>query len=213
MVAKHCPICNRTSNVIRFYGEFCEKCAGEMLGEKIPVVIEIERCKKCGRIRTKEGMKEEDGKSLNLAAESKLKNYRIKLIEYSKDKALFDIVLDEGRQGRLSIEKEIGLEYKNITCESCYKRIGGYHEAVFQLRGDPERIERFVEKVGRYMEARGEFIARVDKVEGGLNVFISSKKSANAFISERDIAATASYTLMGLKSGKRIYKNTYAIRL
>lgn len=213
MVAKHCPICNRTSAEIRFYGEFCEKCAGERLGTDVPGIIEIERCKKCGRIKTKEGMKEEEGKSLNLAISPKLKDYKVKLIDYSKDKALLDIVLDEGREGRLSIEKEVILKYKNMTCESCYKRVGGYHEAVFQLRGDPERIERFVGKVSKYLDVRGEFIARVDKVEGGLNVFISSKKSANAFISERDIVATPSYTLMGLKSGKRIYKNTYSIRL
>lgn len=211
-MAKHCPICNRSSEDIKFYGEFCEICASDKLREKLPDTVEVERCKICGKIRTREGMREENRQSVHLVLQSRIKNYVIHVLEYEPGKAVIEAV-EEGRHGKLTASKDVILTYKKITCESCYKKIGGYHEAVFQLRGDPERIQRFIERFTRWLENREEYIARVDKAEGGVNAYISSKTAANAFIHEREIVAKASYTLMGLKNGKRVYKNTYAIRL
>ena len=51
-------------------------------------------------------------------------------------------------------------------------------------------------------------------MDNGYDVYVSNKLLANAFIAERNIVAKTSYTLSGLnKSGKKVYKNTYAIRL
>ncbi len=212
-MVKHCPTCNRNSNEIRFVGEFCEKCASDKLGEKLPLVLEVEKCRVCGRIRTKEGMLQEDKMSLNLAIQQRLTKFRVKVISYGPGRAVADVVAEAARD-TVSTEKEFELKYRKITCDSCYKRIGGYYEATLQLRGEAERISRFIERVSRYLEERDSFVAKVEKVDNGYDVFVSNKAAVAAFISEKDIVAKTSYTLSGVnKSGKKVYKNTYAIRL
>lgn len=211
-MAKHCPTCGRSSDDVRFYGEFCEVCSSGKLKAKLPTMIEAERCKVCSKIRTKEGWKEEDRQSLHSIISQRIKGYKIHLIGYSGNKAQIYVTDQEGKEP-LSAETELEIKYLKRMCDSCNKRAGGYYEAVIQLRGDPDRIDRFIEKVNRYVEARGEFIARVDRADNGMNVFVSSKGVVSAFISERDIKANRSYTLNGLKSGKKVYRHTYAIRL
>jgi len=212
-VVKHCPICNSSSADVRFYGEFCEKCSSDKLREKLPSEVEVFRCRVCGKIRTKEGELEEDKKSLLLVIQQRLVKYKVRLISYADEKAVIDVVDQKGEQP-LATEKEVAIKYRKMTCESCYKKIGGYYEAVLQLRGDDERIARFMEKFERYNESRHQFIAKTEKVDNGYDVYVSSKAVASAYISEKNLTATTSYTLSGLnKSGKKVYKNTYAIRL
>ncbi len=212
-MVKRCPTCNRTNNEIRFVGEFCEKCASEKLIGKLPVVLEVDKCRVCGRIKTKEGMFGEDKTSLSSVIQQRLIKFRVKVIGYGPGRALVDVVAQTAHD-TVSAEKEFELKYRKITCDSCYKRIGGYYEATLQLRGDLERISRFIERVSRYLEERDSFVAKVEKVDNGYDVFVSNKAAAAAFISEREIVAKTSYTLSGVnKSGKKVYKNTYAIRL
>jgi NMD protein affecting ribosome stability and mRNA decay len=212
-VVKRCPICNKSSADVRFYGEFCERCASDRLKEKLPSDLEVFRCRVCGKIRTKEGTRMEDKASLQSVIQQRFIKFKVYLISFGDGKAVIDVVDQRGGQP-LAAEKEVEIRYRKMTCESCYKRIGGYYEATFQLRGDTERIERLMERLARYFENRGEFIAKVEKVDNGYDVYLSSKLLANAFISEREILAKTSYTLSGLdKSGKKVYKNTYAIRL
>ncbi len=212
-MAKHCPICNASSDDVVFVGEFCSKCAGKKLEEKLPELIKIERCRICGRIQTKEGVMEIDRKSLQIVMQQRLNKFKVNLVSYGDDKAVLDIV-EEGWSQPVAAEKEVNIKYTKMTCESCYKKQGGYFEATLQLRGDEERAERFAERFKRYIEERGGFISEVKKVEGGYDVYASNKSDAAAYLKEKDIKAKASYTLSGLnKSGKKVYKNTYAIRL
>lgn len=212
-MVKHCPICNRSSADIRFVGEFCEKCASDKLREKLPNEVEVERCRVCGRIRTREGVREEDKPSLNSVIQQRLIKFRVKVISYGEGKALLDVVGENNGQ-QVATEKEVGIKYGKMTCDSCYKKIGGYYEATIQLRGDEERAARFMERLRRYFEERNEFISKVEKVDNGYDVYVSSKAVAGAFIKEKELTVTTSYTLSGLnKSGKKVYKNTYAIRL
>jgi len=212
-LAKHCPICNNSSAEVRFYGEFCEKCASDKLREKLQDEVVVERCRVCGKIRTKEGTRQEDKQSLLSAIQQQFIKFKVHLISYQDGRAILDVV-DNSKDQPLATEKGVAVKYRKMTCESCYKRIGGYYEATLQLRGDDERIARFVERLTRYFENRSEFVAKVEKVDNGYDVYVSSKLLANAFISEREIVAKTSYTLSGLnRSGKKVYKNTYAIRL
>lgn len=212
-MVKHCPICNKSSAEVRFFGEFCEKCASDKLKERLPTEVVVERCRVCGKIRTKEGTRPEDKSSLLSVIQQRFIKFKVHLISFGDGKALIDVV-DQRNDQPLATETEVAIKYKKMTCESDYKRIGGYYEATIQLRGEDERIERFIERLTRYFENRGEFIAKIEKVDNGVDVYVSNKLLTNAFISDRDIVAKTSYTLSGLnKSGKKVYKNTYAIRL
>ena len=154
-----------------------------------------------------------DQKSLQLIIQQRLNKFKISMVSHTDDKAVIDVV-EEGWSHPVATEKEIEIKYSKMTCESCYKKQGGYFEATLQLRGDDERAERFAERFKKYIEERGGFISEVKKVEGGYDIYVNSKVLASAYLREREIKATASYTLSGLnKSGKKVYKNTYAIRL
>ena len=152
-VVKHCPICNKSSADVRFYGEFCEKCASDKLKERLPTEVEVERCRVCGKIRTKEGARTEDKSSLLSVIQQRFIKFKVYLISFGDGKALIDVV-DQRNDQPLATEKEVAIKYRKMTCESCYKRIGGYYEATIQLRGDDERIERFMERLTRYFENR-----------------------------------------------------------
>lgn len=173
----------------------------------------MERCRVCGKIRTREGFAPEDRLSLGSVVQQRLNKFKVKMISHEDGKALLDVV-SARREGNVYTEKEVEIKYRKVTCDSCYKRIGGYYEATVQLRGDPERISRMIERITRYAEERGEFVAKVERADNGYDMYVSSKALVSAFVSEREITAKVSYTLSGLnQSGKKVYKNTYAIRL
>ncbi len=196
-----------------FVGELCSRCAGKKLEEKLPELVKAERCRICGRIQTKEGVMEINQKSLQLLIQQRLNKFKISLINYGEEKALIDVV-EEGWSQPVAAEKEIGIKYTKMTCESCYKKQGGYFEATMQLRGDEERAQRFAARFKKYIEERGGFISEAKEVEGGYDIYTSSKALAAAYMKEKEIKAKASYTLSGLnKSGKKVYKNTYAVRV
>ena len=69
-----------------------------------------------------------------------------------------------------------------------------------------------MEKVIRYFERNGEFVARIVDDNGGRDVFLSSKKLADAMVARFRLRPVMSYTLAGLQKGKKVYRNTYAIR-
>jgi NMD protein affecting ribosome stability and mRNA decay len=49
-------------------------------------------------------------------------------------------------------------------------------------------------------------------MDNGLDVYLSSKSLATLFIMKQRLKPETSYTLAGVKQGKRVYKNTYALR-
>ena len=67
--------------------------------------------------------------------------------------------------------------------------------------------------VTRFFDVNNEFVGEVDYNSDGADVYLSNKRLAQAYISKNKMHSTNSYTLSGVKNGKRIYKNTYALRL
>lgn len=212
-LVKHCPVCNRSSNDVEFYGEFCRFCMEDRLKRKIPHNIEINFCKRCGKIKVKGAFVKPNGKRLESVISSAIKGYEINLINYADTSARIEAAEKEGDLVARA-EKEIALSYKKTLCEVCYKRASSYYEAVMQLRGSPDRIERFTKKIKAYLESRGAFVARAEEVDNGSDVYVSSKRLAGEFIADNRLAAKISYTLYGLdKRGRRVYRHTYSVRL
>ncbi|HIH50177.1 TPA: hypothetical protein HA291_01835, partial [Candidatus Micrarchaeota archaeon] len=89
----------------------------------------------------------------------------------------------------------------------------GYYEALVQLRGDWDRINSLIRNITKYVERRNGFIAKIEKVENGKDVYLSDKLMANAFFHDYDLKPTRSFRLYGMKRGKKVYRNTYSLRL
>lgn len=212
-MAKRCPICNKSSADVPFCGEFCRSCTEEKLLKQLPSEIEITLCKRCERVRSKGRFVDPSVDNIQEAISQQFKGYKVKFRGGDETTAKLEIT-DYRPEYSLTVTKQVTVITKHSICDSCNKRAGSYYEAVFQLRGpDPERMERFIERLTRYFEVRNEFIAQVKEADNGLDVYVSNKKAAAEYIRSHKLTAVTSYTLYGLKNGKKIYRHTYAIRL
>lgn len=208
---KHCPICNRSSEEARFYGEFCEFCAGKKLKEKLAADVGVEQCRDCGRILVAGSFVPETKGGMELLLARVYRPYKIRLIHSGNNIARV-LVADE-KQGGLSVEHNVHLKVNRILCDTDMKKRSGYYEAVVQFRGDAEKVGRAASSLERYLEKNGAFVAKVEQKEHGVDVYASDKKVALSFISVRHMKYKGSFELHGEKRGRRLYRNTYFITL
>jgi nonsense-mediated mRNA decay protein 3 len=210
---KHCPICNRSSADTKFFGEFCSYCVESKMQKKLPDEVELTVCHRCGMIKSKGGYMEHTSEALEDALSQVIKGYRIRLMSADEDSVTLKITEDLPEYS-VTVNKKIHIKWKKQMCERCNRISGGYYEAVIQLRGsDSEKMERFVNRVTRYFEKRNEFITKVKEADNGLDIYLSNKKLAAAYLSSHDVEFVPSYTLYGLKQGKKVYRHTYAVRI
>jgi len=208
---KYCPTCGNSSDKMLFYGNFCESCTKEKFSKTLVKEVQITACKRCGRIKAAGAYVPLSYNNLEIAVEQSMGKYKVRLLSYENNAAKVE-VSDTTEYGPISVEHELGVTYKRILCETCYKKACMYHEAVIQLRGNPQKIEKFQDKISRYFDARNEFVTKVEQSDHGVDMYMSSKRMVTQFISRLGLKPTTSFTLTGVKNGKRIYKNTYALR-
>ncbi len=208
---KRCPRCNRPESEVKFYGEFCENCARRDVADKVKNKVEIMLCKKCGKIRVSGEFVDFSEESLEDAINRQIKTNRFKLVEFN-DKMAKGLIMERTRDGTIKSDFQVELAKKIVTCDACYKKSAGYYEAVFQLRGNLQKINTFIGRIERYFEKHGGFITRTEDTDNGIEVFVSSKSIASALISASRLKPVRSYTLSGVKNGKKVYRNTYTLR-
>ncbi len=136
----------------------------------------------------------------------------------------YECLMDDGRiicegsfEGqKIRVEKDIEIKEKYRLCPQCSLRKGGYFEAVIQIRGRIGDEKEIDEMVRRYVNEKS-FISKREKVRGGIDYYIGNKKTARKAAQEiKDTLKgelTVSSSLVGMKDGKRIYRDTYSIRI
>ncbi len=206
-LAKHCPICNRSSDEARFFGEFCEYCSRKMMLKSIRPELSITECKRFRKARMGADFVEKNAKSIAEFAGRRFKDYRIKLLEFNGSAAR--LVLS--RQNSPSVEVDVKIESTLTTCPRCGRISAGYYEGVIQFRGKPERIEKDIERLSSYLERKGSFIARTEGAANSLDVYVGSKALAESFLKRMHMKYKTSYTLHGMKDGKKLYRHTYSV--
>ncbi len=136
-----------------------------------------------------------------------------------------DKVICTGEFHGFTIREEgtIGIKIKNSICETCSRMKGGYFEAILQIRKeDGEVAEREMELSDevvykRASEYGGGYVSKREIKHGGVDYYIGDKKMAasaakilnEAFHGE----ASISPSLVGMKDGREIYRNTYIVRI
>ena len=210
---KYCPTCGNSSDSIAFFGNFCEDCTKKKLASELPAGVELRRCKRCGKIKAGGSFVQPDARSLGAAISHQLGGYGVKFIGIDESGSRARIsVSEETGNGTVAVEHEVSVEYKGVLCEVCYKKACNYHEAIVQLRGDSSKAQRMLEKLAKYVEHRNGFVTKVEDADNGVDVYLSSKKLATAFMSAMKLKPVVSFTLSGVKNGRKVYKNTYALR-
>jgi len=177
-------ICPRCGrNVDKLYDNLCLDCYIEKLEIQ---KIRIRRCKVCGRYFV-------SNKSFD-NREDAIRFYIKKFLS----KKLGEIV-------NALPNNKIEVVEKEFVCNDCRKFVSRKIEAILQLRG--ENVEEIAEKY--------ELIGK--PVRGGFDINFSLKKYAYELINKLrkkyNLSMRVSRKLMGLKEGKRVYRDTILVRI
>lgn len=206
-----CPKCGAPEGSKKFIGPFCADCYYFKI--EMPDRLEVARCKRCGRVKL-------HGKWVPYS-EKKIKEFVVGKFIGKFGKAEFDLergvakfyLKKDGKDGATNeLEKRVNFGFVNDICPECNRRAGGYYEAIVQLRGNPTRVEKYL-KILDSRIAHETFISKVVELKEGLDIYVGSTKAVLAIMKQLGLKHKTSFTLAGLRQGKRIYRTTFAIRL
>jgi len=217
-----CPLCGKKSEV----GMFCSGCyLKKNLKLEVPEKIELPYCEKCNKYMLR-------GKWVKLATETALiqavnKAMETNITKLDKTDILsFEISeLGKGYEitvkvnlGDSELEKKCFIRMRNNPCPNCSRVVGGYFEAVLQLRGavGKSTVEKIEKELSTYKDPLA-FISEVKKVQGGYDISIGSKKSAEkivkGFRGEAEIKKSFRQAGFDHQHGKAKNRFYYLIRL
>ncbi|MDE1856567.1 MAG: hypothetical protein KGH98_00620 [Candidatus Micrarchaeota archaeon] len=211
---KYCPTCERSSNDARFIGEFCEFCVRAKITKRMKDSVEVIACKNCGKIKTPLGFENVSKAAMGDAIAHELGAKGCKVTVERFDDRGADLWMEcETEDGPIEFDYPVRLKIRKQMCMQCYRRTSGYYEALVQLRGDMNKCSALVKRLTRYAEGRGAFIAKVEELDNGYDVYVSDKLLAGEFFTFHKLKPKRSFTLYGMKKGKRLYRNIYLLRV
>ncbi len=142
--------------------------------------------------------------------------------ETKKKKVYFCVRCERIKQGNVWVHKPVEenmLVVKDV-CQACSRISGMYYEAIIQIRGNKkEKVKSFVEKKINELSKKDElsFISKIEEKKKGLDIYVGSKKAAKSILKEAkklyNLETKESYTLIGERKGKKLYRVTILLRL
>ena len=213
---KYCPTCNRSSDDCSFVGEFCGFCVADKLKRKMPKTLKIYQCRFCKRVKVGQTFMEAGNEKRVLSRAIKYElgpAFEVGVLQYGRNGIAKCVITQAVEGGDAKFEADINIKLLHETCQKCYRISAGYYQGIVQLRGDREKMDRIQAKLGRYLERRGGYITKVEEADNGLDIYVSNKEATNNFFIDHDLKPLRSYRLWGVKKGKKINRNTYALRL
>ncbi len=216
MVDKVCPRCGKSNTAIDFIGSFCRVCFLSNRELYTLQDFELNKCTKCGRLRLRGVWSDPSGLPAYLKEKMRspyvLEHMATRVVPGSKNLSLeVDMrLLVEGHP--VEVSEAFKLPLQKTQCPDCALQSGGYHEAVIQLRGDPEKIERLLPKLVKKFEA-ATFLSGVNHHKEGEDILVGKKRPALEILSRLGLDYTITNKLVGEKQGKRLYRTTACIRL
>nr|WP_269799409.1 NMD3-related protein [Candidatus Mancarchaeum acidiphilum] len=215
-MTKYCPKCNRSSDDVRFIGQFCEYCVIDRIGSDLPKEIKIPLCRSCGRIKTHIGFVASSPDSLDDAVRFSIHrpDFEVSLVSYDKATSIAVVQFEKEVEGEpVQFTKDIEIKFTNILCPLCNRERSGYYEAEIQLRGIYSKLSVMEKRILDFVNKNGSFVSQIKEDKNGVNIYIGSRDVANAFFqSNKKLKPIKSYELYGLKAGKRVYRNIYSLR-
>jgi NMD protein affecting ribosome stability and mRNA decay len=167
----------------KLYNNLCISCYLERLPTQ---KIRIRKCRICQRYFASNKIFELKDDAINLYKKKFLSKKLLNMINY------------------LTNEKMEVIE-KEFICNECRKFVSRKVEAILQLRG--ENVEEIVNK----------FRLIGNPVKGGLDINLSFKRFAydliNKLRKKYNLSMKVTRKLIGLKEGRRMYKDTILVRI
>ena len=220
---KFCPKCGKDAESL--YDGFCSDCfLGKMkLSDKIPPKIVLGNCKMCGRVFLGERRFEMAENAVEFFLDGILKQKEIKKATYRIAGNSLWMTIDMEVSGLAkTLEKNIPMVNKSITCKFCNLKKGNYYNVTIQVRV-PKAVEDKI--VGEIEAEMGKlnrfdnyaFISGVQKLKEGTDLFVGSKNAADRIVRymQRKYKAKTktSRKLYGLIEGKKSYRDTVLVSI
>lgn len=200
-----CPKCGKKSNETQFVEAFCVDCYPFRL--EIPRNISIPWCRACGKVKLRGEWQRADKETIEQHVLRKCKG------EF--DKGEYDENTEEAKfifkNGTVTLTRKIPLEKDDMFCTNCGRQRGGYYEAILQLRGSPNKVKRHAKWAQQWLKQRS-FVSKIDEHKHGIDVYVGRFRAAMEFVQMLGMRYKLTKKLAGEKSGKRIYRSTFALR-
>ncbi|MCX8174797.1 MAG: NMD3-related protein [Candidatus Micrarchaeota archaeon] len=199
---RFCPLCGKTDSQGAFCGELCQQCAASRL-PSLPAV-RLVLCQKCGAIMDRAGKRKQATLSEEVV---RLLRLRRKNAEY--DGASSSVSYDSSF-GRIS--QPVAVLKSQGVCAECSRAASSYFEAIIQLRGAQEKVERTARRLLGLLEKKS-FVPKIEKLKEGLDLYCGSRNEAIAALNSLSLGFLRTEKLAGQRSGKRLYRTTLLVRL
>lgn len=232
-----CPRCGSPDGD----GDLCSKCFAETrTAVEASRETELRVCSQCGSYVTDAGWTSSDEavplEDLALeAAKRGVKAHREAEevgVDVVVERVDQDVYMVEGsytasmRGHRVAGNFTVEVSVKRETCPTCSKLSGGYYESIVQVRArnrEPRSRELEFARdtayaiAGRDYGDRDTFVSRVEEVEGGMDIYMSTNKAgldlARRVAERYGGSVRDSASLVGMEDGREVHRVTYAVRL
>jgi len=208
---KVCPRCGAKSTERKFVESFCLECFRSFIDLDLPPAVEIPVCRQCDRIKLREWQE----KAAGAIGRFVLRACGIKepgaKIHVTDGECRIEVVTK--REGTvIEAEDHVGIKYVQTICDRCSRASSGYYEAIIQLRGASEKVEKMRAKMQPVLE-QNSFISKIVECRRGVDFYVGSRKVAEEALAEFGLRPIVSNKLYGVKDGQRIYRTTFSVRL
>ncbi len=207
-----CPHCGAKSSEKKFVESFCIDCFKRYIDVDTPAAVEIPVCRQCDRVKLAL-WQEKDADAIG--------KYILKQCKVDYDTAKAE-VSDEGecdisfvilaKGSRIEVSEHVGIKFVPTMCEKCSRTTSGYFEAIIQLRGSDEHVEKVRQKLVPVLE-KNSFISKIKEDRRGVDLYVGSKQIAGEAISRMGFKPLVSNKLHGVRDGQRIYRTTFSVRV
>ncbi|VVC04178.1 NMD3 family protein [Candidatus Burarchaeum australiense] len=207
-----CPHCGAKSGEKKFVDNFCIDCFKRYIDVDTPAAVDILVCRHCDRVKL--GKWQE--KNANAMGEFILKQCNVHY-DTAKAKVTEDGECDvsftiRAKGAIIEVSEHVGIKFVPTMCENCSRQSSGYFEAIIQLRGAGDAVEKMRDKMVAILE-RETFIPKIDESKRGPDIYVGSRQAASELIERLGLKPKISNKLHGVKDGQRIYRTTFSIRL
>jgi len=198
-----CPKCGKTQKEVKFIEAFCIDCYPFNL--RLPGRIEIDICKRCGKMRIKGEWTAYDRKKLEEHIASKARG-EFEKVEYDSEKQEMIFTVKGA-----TINKPYKFEKKTVICSDCSRVSGGYYESIIQLRGDEKKVAKYSKILMKMLKAKT-FITKSEEKHGGTDIYAGKTRVVLEVMAELGLKRKITRKLVGIREGKRSYRTTFSIR-
>jgi nonsense-mediated mRNA decay protein 3 len=218
---KFCPKCGRQTE--KFYENLCKECFLKSVSflSLIPDKVVLRKCKFCERF-----LLNDKPLSLNEGIEKfllkNLKSQNIESITYRIAENKLHLTINSKFYDLTKTEeKTCELIIKFTTCKFCWMKQSGYYQAIIQVRGEKKYFEEILRKIEAKLEnlKRTDELAFISKIDRNdfLDVYVGSSSSAMKVVNWLrkffKIKTKLTKKLVGVKSGKRVYRTTILVQI